>query len=118
MPRRGLPRLPVLLALTTLLWSGASAGVPRPEAALKVQVFPATPVLERTGGLQHLNFEFRLDAVGGPVKLLNVLVKTQDKSGGLVRFRQLVPSNYQGNFSDVAVFEADRFVGPSTFDVE
>ena len=88
------------------------------DAALVVKIFPETPVVERSGGLQHLNFEFRLEAVGGPVKLLNLLVRTQDKQGALSRLRQLVPSNYQANFSDVAMFEGKRFVGSETFDVD
>jgi hypothetical protein len=90
---------------------------PRPDATLEIRVFPARPVVERTGGQQHLNFELRLDAVGGPVKLLNVLVRTYDQAGGLSRFRQLVPGNYQANFSDVALFEGSRFLGGEKFDV-
>src|SRR5437868_7104132 len=90
----------VLVGAHGLLAAPGAPPPPPPDAGLEVRVFPEKPVVERTGGQQQLNFEFRLDAVGGPVKLLNVLVRIYDQNGGLSRFRQLVPSNYQANFSD------------------
>jgi hypothetical protein len=88
------------------------------EPSLVVKVFPEQPVVEKTGGQQHLNFEFRLESVGGPVKLLNMLVRTHDRSGALSRMRQLVPQNYQANFSDVALFQGNQFLGSEVFDVD
>lgn len=113
---------PARLLLAVALAGGAADVLangppPPPQANLGVRVFPATPVLEHTGGQQHLNFEFRLDARGGPVRLLNILVRTYDPSGGLLRYRQLVPANYQGNFSEVALFDGKRFVGSQPFDL-
>ncbi|MEW5847612.1 MAG: M23 family metallopeptidase [Myxococcota bacterium] len=126
-PRRSLWRCALAGALVTTCLVGLvhASPVPPPPpppargegASLEIRVFPETPVVERAGGQQQLNFEFRLDAVGGPVKLLNVLVRTYDAAGALSRFRQLVPGNYQGNFSDVAVFEGSRFLGSQAFDV-
>ena len=90
---------------------------PPRDVTLAVKVFPETPVLERAGGLQHLNFDLRLEAVGGPVRLLNILVRAKDRAGGLARMRQLVPVNYPSNFSDVALFEGERFAGSQPFTV-
>jgi hypothetical protein len=107
--------------LVCLLLTGAAPPPPPPpplrDVSLRVKVYPEPPVIERTGGLQQLNFEFRLEAVGGPVKLLNILVKSTDRTGGLSRFRQLVPANYPANFSDVAVFDGEKFVGSQPFAV-
>lgn len=114
--------------LSALMLLGSTHGVlaqtraappppPPPEARLEVRVFPGAPVVEQAAGQQQLNFEFRLDAVGGPLRLLNVLVRLYDAQGALLRYRQLVPANYQGNFSDVALYGGNRFQGSSPFDV-
>lgn len=110
----------LLLALTAHAQTQTPPPPPplRAGATLQVRVFPDPPVVERTGGQQHLNFEFRLDAVGGPVRLLNILVKGADRSGGFARYRQLVPTSYGPNFSEAALFQGERFLGSQPFHAE
>lgn len=93
------------------------AAPPPPDADLDVQVFPAHPVVERSGGQQHLSFEFRLEAVVRPVRLMHVQVRTFAADGGLGSLRMVYPVNHANDFSDVALFEGDQFLGSTRFDI-